>query len=88
MSKSKKIAKNTYIVVDRITGRTSLLVGNRVIAKNIIPSSICFFFESGIIAGKFDVPNGDLDKCMTPPAHFFVYSEKTGEVYTYKKEEL
>lgn len=88
MAKSKKIAEKTHIVVDRMTGGSSLMVENRVIAKNIIPSSICFFFKSGIIAGKFDVPNGDLDKSMTSPVHFFVYSEKTGEVYTYKKDSL
>ena len=88
MTNSKKNLNNTYFVKDRITGGAILMTEGRVIARNIIPESICFYFGSGITAGLFDVPKGEKGSCMNFPVHFFVYSNKTKETYVYKKDSV
>ena len=88
MIKNKVFTNNTYLVKDRITDGICLMDGNSIVAKNIKPESICFYFDSGLSAAIFDVPIGESGYIMNPPVHFFVYSRYTRKTYIYKKDSV
>lgn len=88
MTKSKAFTNKTYLVKDRITDGICLMDGNSIVAKNIKPESICFYFDSGLSAAIYDVPISESGYLMNPPVHFFVYSQDTRKTYVYKKDSV
>ena len=88
MTKSKNNKNTVYIVKDRITQGICLMDGNRIIAENIKPESICFYHDSGLVAAMFDIPMGDTGLIMNPPVHFFMYSNNSRRTYLYKKDSV